>query len=388
IVVVEAVHAKLDVGYKSARKASIDAMSEIGGAIISITLVMMLVFIPVSFMAGTTGVFYRQFGLTMAIAIGLSALNALTLSPALCAVFLKPHGAKGSLKERVGDAYKAAGEAVVANAKRRFTLDLPPLVTGVFLVATITFMVLGWYSLEHPVRLAIAIVCAIVTILGIFGRRFQAGFEIGFGRVLKVYSKLSGFFIHHKITSMGIVAASVALLVWLMNITTSTLVPNEDTGTIFCMVDMPPGTSQERTMEVLDQVDGILASIPEIEYRMKIAGYSFLAGQGATYGTFIIKLRNWEDRKQADQTSDAILGKLYGMTGAAVKDGRVVLFAPPMISGYSLTNGFDIKMQDRTGGDINDFFAIVQGFLAQLNAQPEVQVAYTTFNPTFPQYML
>jgi len=388
IVVVEAVHAKLDVGYKSARKASIDAMSEIGGAIISITLVMMLVFIPVSFMAGTTGVFYRQFGLTMAIAIGISALNALTLSPALCAVFLKPHGAKGSLKERMGDAYKAAGEAVVTNAKRRFTLDLPPLITGVFLVATITFMVLGWYNFEHPLQLGIAVVCAIVTILGIFGHRFQAGFEIGFGRVLKVYNKLSGFFIHHKITSMGIVAASVAILVWLMNITTSTLVPNEDTGTLFCMVDMPPGTSQERTMQVLDQVDGILASIPEIEYRMKIAGYSFLAGQGATYGTFIIKLKNWEDRKQADQTSDAILAKLYGMTGAAVKDGRVVMFAPPMITGYSLTNGFDIKMQDRTGGDINDFFAIVQGFLAQLNAQPEVQVAYTTFNPTFPQYML
>ena len=149
IVVVEAVHAKLDVGYKSARKASIDAMSEIGGAIISITLVMMLVFIPVSFMSGTTGVFYRQFGLTMAIAIGISALNALTLSPALCAVFLKGHD-DSTLKERMGTAYKAAGEAVVGQTKRRFTLDLPPLITFAFLVATITFMVLGWYlSLIH-----------------------------------------------------------------------------------------------------------------------------------------------------------------------------------------------------------------------------------------------
>ena len=99
IVVVEAVHAKLDVGYKSARKASIDAMNEIGSAIVSITLVMMLVFIPVSFMQGTAGVFYRQFGLTMAIAIGLSALNALTLSPALCAVFLKPHAEHESEKK-------------------------------------------------------------------------------------------------------------------------------------------------------------------------------------------------------------------------------------------------------------------------------------------------
>ena len=388
IVVVEAVHAKLDVGYKDARKASIDAMSEIGGAIISITLVMMLVFIPVSFMSGTTGVFYRQFGLTMAIAIGISALNALTLSPALCAVFLKGHDNHDSLGKRMGDAYSAAGQAVAQNVKRRFTLDLPPLITFAFLVATITFMVLGWYNIHKPLQLVIASVCAIVTILGIFGKRFHKGFEIGFGRILKAYSKFTTFFINHKITSFSIVGVAVAILVWLMSITTSTLVPNEDTGVLFCMVDMPPGTSQERTDEVLDQIDQILATVPEIEYRQKISGYSFMAGQGATYGTFILKLKNWEDRKQADQTSDAILGKLYAMTGSAIKDGRVVLFAPPMISGYSLTNGFEIKMQDRTGGDVNDFFAVVQGFLGKLNQQPEVQVAYTTFNPTFPQYMI
>ncbi len=388
IVVVEAVHAKLDTGYKSARKASIDAMGEIGGAIISITLVMMLVFIPVSFMSGTTGVFYRQFGLTMAIAIGLSALNALTLSPALCAVFLKGHDNHDSLPKRMGDAYSAAAGAVVEQTKRRFTLDLPPLITFAFLAATILFMVLGWYSMENILKLVIASVCAVITILGIFGKRFHKGFEIGFGRILKVYNKCTSFFINHKITSFSIVGVAVAVLVWLMSITTSTLVPNEDTGVLFCMVDMPPGTSLERTQGVLDQVDNILATVPEIEYRMKIAGYSFMAGQGNTYGTFIIKLKNWEDRKEANQTSTAILGKLYGMTGAAVKDGRVVLFAPPMISGYSLTNGFEIKMQDKTGGSVDDFFAVVQGFLAKLNAQPEVQVAMTTFNPTFPQYMI
>ncbi len=389
IVVVEAVHAKLDVGYKSARKASIDAMGEIGGAIISITLVMMLVFIPVSFMSGTTGVFYRQFGLTMAIAIGLSALNALTLSPALCAVFLKGHDNHDSLGKRMGDAYSAAGQAVATQARRRFTLDLPPLVTFAFLAATITFMVLGWYSTEAgALKLTIAIVVAVVTILGIFGKRFHKGFEKGFDRILRKYNGMTSFFVRHKILSFSLVGASVAILVWLMSITTSTLVPSEDTGVLFCMVDMPPGTSQERTEEVLNQVDKILASVPEIEYRMKIAGYSFMAGQGATYGTFIIKLKNWEERKQADQTSQAILGKVYGITSQAIKDGRVVLFAPPMISGYSLTNGFEIKMQDKTGGDVNDFFAVVQGFLAQLNAQPEVQVAYTTFNPSFPQYMV
>uniref|UniRef100_UPI0026E3064B efflux RND transporter permease subunit n=1 Tax=uncultured Duncaniella sp. TaxID=2768039 RepID=UPI0026E3064B len=205
IVVVEAVHAKLDTGYKSARKASIDAMGEIGGAIISITLVMMLVFIPVSFMSGTTGVFYRQFGLTMAIAIGLSALNALTLSPALCAVFLKGHDNHDSLPKRMGDAYSAAAGAVVEQTKRRFTLDLPPLITFAFLAATILFMVLGWYSMENILKLVIASVCAVITILGIFGKRFHKGFEIGFGRILKVYKKCTSFFINHKITSFSIV---------------------------------------------------------------------------------------------------------------------------------------------------------------------------------------
>ncbi len=388
IVVVEAVHAKLDVGYKSARKASIDAMGEIGGAIISITLVMMLVFIPVSFMSGTTGVFYRQFGLTMAIAIGLSALNALTLSPALCAVFLKGHDNHDPLPKRMGDAYSAAASAVAGQARRRFTLDLPPLITFAFLTATITFMVLGWYSFEHPLQLSIASVCAVVTILGIFGKRFHKGFEIGFGRILKRYNKWTSFFINHKITSFSIVGMAIAVLVWLMSTTTTTLIPEEDTGTLFCMIDMPPGTSQERTDEVLNQVDNILGSIPEIEYRQKISGYSFMAGQGATYGTIIIKLKNWEERKEPSQSSRAILGKIYGMTGSLVKDGRVVAFAPPMISGYSLTNGVEIKMQDKTGGSVDDFFAVVQGFLAKLNARPEVQVAMTTFNPTFPQYMI
>lgn len=118
-----------------------------------------------------------------------------------------------------------------------------------------------------------------------------------------------------------------------------------------------------------------------------IDGYSFLAGQGATYGTFIIKLKNWAERDSKTQNSEAVLKQLYGAL-SVVKDGNIVIFAPPMITGYSATNGFEIKMQDRTGGDINTFFAVVQNFLAQLNRQPEIQMAYTTFNPTFPQYQV
>jgi len=320
IVVVEAVHAKLDVGYKSARKASIDAMSEIGSAIISITLVMMLVFIPVSFMPGTAGVFYQQFGLTMAIAIGLSALNALTLSPALCAVFLKPH------VENEG-------------GKKNFI------------------------------------------------QRFHTAFNVAYDRQLGHYRKITNFFINHKVSSFGIVGVSVAVLIWLMSITPSGLVPNEDTGTVFVMLNMPPGTSQERTTAVLDDVDAIIGSVPAVESRTLINGYSFIAGQGPTYGTFIIRLKDWSERTK-EESSDAVIQQLYMLTGQKIKDGSVMIFAPPMITGYSATNGFEIKMQDKTGGDINEFFQIVQRFLGALNQCPEIQMAYTTFNPTFPQYML
>ena len=389
IVVVEAVHAKLDVGYKSARKAAIDAMGEIAGALVSITLVMMLVFIPVSFMSGTSGIFYRQFGLTMAIAIAFSAVNALTLSPALCAVFLKAHDDdESTLKERLGKAYSTAGKTMKKRYANALKLNIHPVITFIFLVATITFMVLGWYSLESPLKCTIAAVVAIVTIMGIFSPRFHAGFEKGYGKILNTYNKATKLFIDHKVTSFGIVGAAICVLVFLMSTRPSTLVPNEDTGMVFVMVDMPPGTSQERTEEVLEKVDHVVSQIPAVKYTSKILGYSFIAGQGATYGTFIVKLKNWEERDPETESADAVLGQIYGMCGKFVKDGRIVAFAPPMISGYSVTNGFEIKMQDKTGGDINTFFGIVQGFLAKLNQQPEIQVAYSTFNPTFPQYQV
>lgn len=321
IVVVEAVHAKLDEGYTSARVAAIDAMREIGGAIVSITLVMMLVFIPVSFMSGTSGVFYRQFGLTMAIAIGLSALNALTLSPALCAVFLKPHKADGGSKK-------------------------------------VSFV-----------------------------KAFHEGFNRNYEKLLVRYKKWAGFFINHKITAFGVVAASIVALAAMMMTTSTALVPNEDTGVLFCMVNMPPATSLDKTESTLAKVDKILAANPAVESRTEILGYSFIAGQGNTYGTFIVKLKDWSEREKG-QDATSVLGQLYGAVGQQIKDATVMMFQPPMISGYSVTSGFELQLQDKTGGDINKFFQIYQQFIGALNQRPEIQQAYSTFNPTFPQYMV
>ncbi len=390
IVVVEAVHAKLDQGYKSARQAAIDAMGEITSALISITLVMMLVFIPVSFMPGTSGVFYRQFGLTMAMAIGLSAINALTLSPALCALFLKPHktedGEEEPLKQRLKDAYSAAGSAAVQIAKKRFSF--PPAVTGIALLAAVLFLVLGWFTTTPMWKLIISSICALTAVIGIFQRSFINAFNRVFDKVLAGYKKGTNWFVHHKWISMGITAVSIAVLVVLMNITPSEMVPDEDTGTIMAAINMPPGTSLERTQRVMNTIDSLAAQIPAIQERTGITGYSFMGGQGSSYGSFIIKLKPWDDRDPKTESADAVLGQLYMMVGNTVKDGQAFFFKPPMITGYSATNGFEVKLQDKTGGSLDNFFAVYQSFIQALNARPEVASAYSTFNPTFPQYLV
>ena len=391
IVVVEAVHAKLDEGYKSAKSASIDAMNDIAGALVSITLVMMLVFIPVSFMGGTSGVFYRQFGLTMAMAIFLSAVNALTLSPALCAIFLKPHKEEGeeqsSLKDRLSTAYGEAAKTMKSTIKKRLKFEFPPIITLLLLTAAIVFLVLGWYDFENIAEGIIACAVAVLAVIGLFQRRFINAFNKVFDKVLNVYSKLASWFINHKLTGFGLVAVSIGILVWLMSTTATSLVPTEDTGTIMGVVDMPPATSLERTKALMDKVDSVAATIPAIYMRNAITGYSFVAGQGNSYGSFIIKLKPWSERDEKTESAQAVLGQLMQKCGD-LKDGRIMFFQPPMISGYSVSNGFEIKLQDKTGGDINQFFKIYQGFIAALNARPEIQMAYSTFNPSYPQYMV
>lgn len=319
IVVVEGVHAKLDQGYKSPHKASIDAMRELSGAILSITLVMMSVFIPVSFMPGTSGTFYRQFGLTMAFAIGFSAINALTLSPALCAILLKPH--------KEGEGHKKT-----------------------------------------------------------FVSRFHIAFNVAYNNMLAKYKNGVAHFVHHKkLSFLGVIVGTIILIV-LMNITPTGLVPNEDTGTIMVTADLQPGTSQERTEEVMMQIDQILGSHPAMQSRTQIIGFSFLGGQGNTYGSFICKLKPWDERTGKGMDANSVIGALYMQFATQVKDARVLCFAPPMIPGYSVSNGFELNLQDKTGGSLDNFYQVAQEFIAELLKRPEIAMASTTFNPNFPQY--
>ena len=388
IVVVEGVHAKLDQGYKSARTASIDAMSELGGAIVSITLVMMSVFVPVSFMGGTAGTFYRQFGLTMAIAIGFSALNALTLSPALCAIFLKPHNSDAGMKERIGVATKEARKIMIARYADSIGKMMRPGLTLLFTTIAILGMIFGLFSFEnHPVLSLVMIVISVLALAGMTTDKFKHSFNASYDSILGKYKKQVLRFIQKKWLSGGIVVGSIVLLVVFMNITPTGMVPNEDTGTIMGVVTLPPGTSQERAMEVLTRVDSLVAADPAVESRTVISGFSFIGGQGPSYGSLIIKLKDWEDRSTM-QNSTVVYATLFMRAQKIIKEAQVLFFAPPMIPGYSASSDIELNMQDKTGGDLNHFFEVVNQYTAALDARPEINSAKTSFNPNFPQYML
>ena len=389
IVVVEGVHAKLDQGYKSTREASIDAMSELGGAIVSITLVMMSVFIPVSFMSGTAGTFYRQFGLTMAISIGFSALNALTLSPALCALFLKPHNSEATLKERMGTAYKESRKILVARYTDALGKWMNPKIVILFTVVAILGMIFGLFSFEeHPVLCIVMIIISVLAFAGMTTDKFKNSFNKSYNSLLAKYKKRVVFFIHKRWLSMGMVAGAIVLLVVFMSITPTGMVPNEDTGTIMGSVTLPPGTSQERAREVLAQVDSLIAAEPAVQSRTVISGFSFIgSGQGPSYGSIIIKLKDWEERS-TQQSSDIVVATLFMRSQKLFKDAQVLFFAPPMIPGYSISTDIELNMQDKTGGSLDHFFQVVNDYIAALQERPEINSASTNFNPSFPQYQL
>ncbi len=320
IVVVEAVHAKLDQGYTSARKATVDAMSEISGAIVSITLVMAAVFIPVSFISGSAGVFYKQFGLTLAISIILSAVNALTLSPALCAMFLKPH---------------TEGEHKHKN----------------------------------------------------FLQKFYAAFNAAFDATTAKYKRSISFLSHNKWVAMLGIAVFTAVLYLLMKSTPTGFVPNEDLGTVMSDISLPPGASRERTEEVTKQIEQIAKTVPEVSNILRITGRGMISGTGSNYGMVIMRLKPWSARGGKGEDVTSIIGKMFAKT-SGIRDAKVIFFAQPTIQGFGTTGGFEFQLQDKSGGDIAQFYKVSTAFLAALSQRPQIQYASTSFNPNFPQYLI
>ena len=319
IIVVEAVQARFDVGYRSSYMASIDAMKGISNAVITSSLVFMAVFIPVSFMGGTSGTFYTQFGLTMAVAVGISAINALTLSPALCALLLKPYiNEDGTQKNN-------------------------------------------------------------------FAARFRKAFNSAFDVMVDKYKTIVLFFIKRRWLTWSLLACSVVLLVLLMNNTKTSLVPDEDQGVIFVNVSTAAGSSLTTTDKVVERIEKRLIEIPQLKHVQKVAGYGLLAGQGSSFGMLILKLKPWDERPGDEDNVQSVIGQVYART-ADIKDASVFAISPGMIPGYGMGNALELHMQDKMGGDMNEFFTTTQQYLGALNQRPEISMAYSTFDVRYPQW--
>ena len=316
IVVVEAVQSKFDAGYKSAYLATKDAMGDVTMAIVSCTCVFMAVFIPVTFMGGTSGVFYTQFGITMATAVGISMISALTLCPALCAIMMRPSDGTKSAKSING--------------------------------------------------------------------RVRAAYNASFNAVLGKYKRGVMFFIRHRWMVWTSLAFAVALLVYLMSTTKTGLVPQEDQGVIMVNVSISPGSTLEETTKVMDRLENILKDTPEIEHYARVAGYGLISGQGTSYGTMIIRLKDWSERKGKEHSSDAVVSRLNGQF-QAIKEAQVFSFQPAMIPGYGMGNSLELNLQDMTGGELATFYEAAIQFLGALNERPEVAMAYTSYAINFPQ---
>lgn len=316
IIVVEAVQAKFDVGYKSSYLATKDAMSDVTMAVISCTCVFMAVFIPVTFMGGTSGVFYTQFGVTMAVAVGLSCINALTLCPALCAMLMKPSDGEKGAKS--------------------------------------------------------------------FNGRVRAAYNASYNALLGKYKKGLMFLFHHRWMVWTAFGVAIVLLVFLMSTTKTGLVPQEDQGVMMVNVSTSPGNTLVETDKVLDKVENILRNTPEVEHYSRTAGFGLISGQGTSYATLIIRMRNWDERKGEEHTVDAVMKRLNAQF-ALIKEAQIFCFQPAMIPGYGTGNSTELYLEDKTGGEMATFYQLAMQYLGALNQRPEVAMAYTSYAMNFPQ---
>lgn len=319
IVVVEAVHSKLDSGYKSPMKAAIDAMGEITTAVITSSLVFMAVFIPVSMMPGTSGTFFKQFGLTMAVAVGISAVNALTLSPALCALLIKPKADDDGRKP-------------------------------------------GLY------------------------KRFSIAFDTAFVKMSNKYKNGIKPFIKRPWIAFIVVAATVVLMVWSIRTTPTGFVPQEDKGMFVCDVVMPVGTSLSVTTNTMKKVAAEIGELDDVVSVGMTSGYGFSTGRVSNAGFIAITLKDWEEREFMSiyNVMDEVASRIAGN----YPDATLVPFMMPMIPGYGSSADAEIYIQDKTGGDVSEFSAVRNDYLAELQKHPAIGSAYSMFTVDDPQWLV
>jgi len=317
IVVVEAVHAKMHEKHMDAKSATVEAMGEITGAILAITLVMSAVFVPVAFLSGPVGVFYRQFSITMAIAIVISGINALTLTPALCALMLKP---------------------IDPNAKKSVV------------------------------------------------QRFFDAFNARYDRLSTWYTRVLGLIVNRRTITFGALALFI-FFTWGINKALPTgFIPTEDQGTVYVSVTAPVGSTLERTETVMDEIDRVTQQLDEVESISSLSGYSMITeGVGSSFGMSTINLKPWDER---NLNADQVIEELTKRT-RHIKDAEIQFFPPPAVPGFGNADGFEVRLLDMTGrGDLQEMNRVINNYVKELKQRPEIAEVFSSFDPTFPQYMI
>lgn len=320
IVVVEAVMTKLELGYKSPARATTDALHEVLTPVISCTLVFMAVFIPVTFMSGTSGAFFTQFGVTIAAAVGLSCINALTLCPALCAVILRP--------KQEGDAAKK-------------------------------------------------------DVLFYVRRAYEASFSALSTKYLKAVERVIQ---RPKVVVISLLAACV-LMVVLMRITPTEMVPQEDQGVVLVNIAMPPGYTMDQSSRVMDQLYDKVSSYEEVEHVAKITGYGMISGAGSNYGSFVVRLKHWDDRKGRKHEINSVIARIY-IDCLPFKEAQVMPFQMPQIPGYGKGNSIDLEVLNQNSLVDSTFVSAVETFATQLAQRKEIGSVFNNYDASFPKYQV
>lgn len=317
IVVVEAVHAKMEEEHLNPYNAVKKVMREISGAIIAITMVMVSVFVPISFMGGPVGTFYRQFSITMASSIVISALIALTLTPVLCAMLLKNNHGK---------------------ARKNNLLT-----------------------------------------------RFLDSFNRGFDKITGRYTALLRRMVNRRWLTFGILAVFCAGIFYESQVLPGGFIPSEDQGTIYAIIQTPPGATLERTNQVSQHLQKICEEIDGVETVSSLAGYEIMTeGRGSNAGTCLINLKPWSERHHTvKEIMEELEEKSKGL-GAIIE-----FFEPPAIPGFGSSGGFSLRLLDKTSStDYHEFDEVNKQFMEDLAERPELSGLFTFFAANYPQYEL
>lgn len=411
IVVVEAVHAKMHEKHIGPYAATREVVREISGAIIAITLVMTAVFIPVTFMTGPVGVFYRQFGLTMAMSIVLSGVVALTLTPVLCAMILKPHGQPlekgGPIKFLLRSFNKGLNRVAGKYAN------------GIRLVLSIAGgAAIGWgiYVVLQEERIAeliketlivtptkAAIIGCVVSVLALLTlRSFLSGgienqekkrgplglFIYVFNQfvefITSAYTGILKTIVTWRVITVAVITGFCVGIYLVNTVLPSGFIPLEDQGIIYGIIQTPPGSTLEYTNAKAHELQAICEEFDEITSVSALAGYEVLTeGRGSNAGTCIINLKPWAERKL---TSKQIIEELE-KKGQQIANVKLEFFEPPAVPGFGAAGGFSVNLLDKTNtGNYEELGKVTDRFMEALSKRKELKGLFTFFAANYPQY--